>query len=319
MVLQKFGKSWLCLDLCISVAKGQPFLEFETNQSECLYLALEDSFNRLQDRLQKVLGNKEIPEGFHLSIYCNPLNEGLIEQLQEQLNQHPNIKLIIIDTLQKVRGNQSRNESSYSYDYKEIGKLKHFADENKICILAIHHLRKMKDKADVFNQISGSTGLTGSADTMIVLDRIEKEKSHACLSITGRDVESTDNLLFFDSIKFKWELLGKDLDFEELVDKPVYNSNPIIITIQKLLEEHTEGIKITASELLKKIFEYTNNYPKQDKPNTLSREINNNLQYQLLKYDGIYYEPPNENGGGSGRQMYFSKPKKEENENNILK
>ena len=92
-----------------------------------------------------------------------------------------------------------------------------------------------------------------------------------------------------------------------------YERNPIIITIKKLLEENPEGIKITASDLLIEIFNKTGNYPKQDKPNTLSREINSNLRFQLLEFDRIHYEPPNENGGSAGRKMYFSKPKKDTN------
>ena len=89
---------------------------------------------------------QNVPENFHLAINCEPLNEGLIEELEDYLKEFPKIKLIIIDTLQKVRGTQGRTESAYSHDYKEISKLKKFADEHELCILAIHHLRKMKDK-----------------------------------------------------------------------------------------------------------------------------------------------------------------------------
>ena len=301
----KIGKSWLCLDLCISVCNGQPFLEFETNQSECLYLALEDSYNRLQDRLKKVLGTNKVPEGFHLAIYCEPLNEGLIEELEDQIKQHPNIKLIIIDTLQKVRGNQGKTESAYSYDYKEIGKLKYFADENELCILAIHHLRKGKDRSDPFNQISGSTGLTGAADTSIVLDKTEN--SNILLAITGRDVESTEKLIQFDKLAFKWSVIGDASDFDNLISEFEYNQNPIVMTIKKLLEANQNALKITASDLLVEIYNLTGNYPKQDKPNTLSREINNNLRLKLLHFDKIHYEAPNKNGGASGRIMFFSK------------
>lgn len=305
----KIGKSWLCLDLCISVCSGQPFLEFKTNKSDCVYLALEDSNNRLQDRISKVLSSKEVPEGFYTCIYIDPLNEGLLEELEKQLQEHPNIKLIIIDTFQKIRGYQGKTESTYQYDYKEVGKLKSFADNHKICILVIHHLRKQKD-SDVFNQISGSTGLTGAADTSIIIQKKDNQSSEAILAITGRDVESTEKLLLFDKFSCKWNVVGDASDFDDQIDRFDYENNPIVITIKKLLEENPEGIKITASQLLKKVFEVTGNYPKQDKPNTLSREINNNLQFKLLKFDGIYYEKPNENGGSCGRQLYFSKPKK---------
>lgn len=253
---------------------------------------------------------QNIPDNFHIAINCEPLSDGLIEELENYLKEFPNVKLIIIDTLQKVRGTQGRTESAYSHDYKEISKLKAFADEHELCILAIHHLRKMKDKSDPFNQISGSTGLTGSADTAIVLTKSDYQDSNALISITGRDVIENEKILTFDIISFKWQIQGDVGDWDNMMKRLEYDNNPIIITIKKLLEEQTEGLKITASDLLIKIYETTGNEPKCNKPNTLSREINNRLKFQLVKFDGIYYEPPNENGGSSGRKMFFSKPKK---------
>lgn len=292
---------------------GQPFLEFKTYKNDCLYLALEDSYNRLQKRLKKVLHTQNIPDNFHLAINCEPLNEGLLEELENYLKKYPKVKLIIIDTLQKIRGKQGKSESSYSYDYKEISKLKAFADEHELCILAIHHLKKSKDKSDPFNDISGSTGLTGSADTSIVLAKNNYQDNQALISITGRDVIENEKLLMFDIVSCKWGVVGDASDFQNMMEQFEYENNPIIITIKKLLEEQPEGVKITASDLLKKIYEFTGSYPKSDKPNTLSREINSNLQFLLLKYDGIHYEPPNENGGSAGRKMYFAKPKKDTN------
>ena len=157
----KQGKSWTCLDMGISVSTGQPFLGFNTNKSDVLYLALEDSVNRIQDRLVKILGNgASAPEGFHIATNCHNLDEGLLTELQNTLNKNPKIKLIIVDTFQKVRGAQIRGETWYSADYKEVAKLKRLADINKVCILVIHHVKKESD-SDPFNNISGSTGITG--------------------------------------------------------------------------------------------------------------------------------------------------------------
>ena len=130
---------------------------FDTNKSETLYLALEDSVHRIKNRLEKVLGvGQPAPAGFHIATSCNTLDDGLLTELQNTLNKNPNIKLIIIDTLQKVRGSQEKGETWYKCDYREVGILKKFADINKVCILAISHLRKQKD-SDQFNQITGST------------------------------------------------------------------------------------------------------------------------------------------------------------------
>ena len=202
----KLGKSWLALDLCYCVCNGFPFLGLETTKSACLYLALEDSFNRLQDRMGKILGDKDFPENLHLAIKCEPLNEGLIDELEQKLKEYPDIKLIVIDTLQKVRGSQNKNQNLYDYDYKEIGKLKNFADEHKICILAIHHLRKMKDTSDPFNNISGSTGITGAADTAIVLYKENFNDENTIFVTESRDFESMQKTLIFDH--YKWNVLG---------------------------------------------------------------------------------------------------------------
>lgn len=221
------------------------------------------------------------------------------------MNQNHNIKLIIIDTLQKVRGQQSRNNTLYGNDYNDIGQIKRFADINKVCVLAIHHLRKMKD-TDVFNQISGSTGLTGAADTMIVLTKQDRGNSEVLMSVTGRDIDTDEKLITFNKELCKWQILSNTGDMDEVMKQSIYNRNPIVQTIKKLVEEQPQGFRLTATELLKKIFETTGTMPKQDKPQTLSREINENLQFQLYKYDNIYYEQANKNGGSSGRQMYFS-------------
>jgi len=299
----KVGKSWASLYLCIATIKGQPFLGFQTNKCECLYLALEDSDRRIQDRVNKILNGEPLPPGFYYSTKCSTIDTGLIEELENFIEEKPNAKLIIIDTLQKIRGNQSRSDSCYSYDYKEIAKLKEFADKHKICILAIHHLRKMKD-SDVFNQISGSTGLTGSADTMIVLNKIENT-NEVELSVTGRDVRSIEKTIKFNTKTFKWEVL---YDVEERTEEMLYNGNPVVITIKKMLNIYPNGYKTSSSDLIKTIKEITGTYPKQNVPQALTRYTNEILQYQLLKYDGIHYEPPNEHGGSGGRKMFFSKP-----------
>ena len=267
----------------------------------------------MQDRLKKVLHTQNIPDNFHLAIHCEPLNEGLIEALENYLKEFPNVKLIIIDTLQKVRGTQGRTENAYSHDYKEISKLKAFADEHELCILAIHHLRKMKDKADPFNQISGSTGLTGSADTEIVLAKSDYKDSQALISITGRDVMENEKLLTFDIISFKWQVLGDAGDWGNMMERFEYENNPIIITIKKLLEDNPEGLKISSVDLYKKIIEITGAKPKQEDAKALTRIINNTLQLKMLEFDKIHYEEPNKNGGPNGRKMYFVKPKKDTN------
>lgn len=306
---RKLGKSWMILNLCYCVCTGQPFLSFETNKSACFYLSLEDSEPRLQDRMKKVFGDKDIPTNLHFATKCEPLDNGLIEQLENKLKEYPDIKLIVIDTLQKVRSVQTRNQNAYDYDYKDLGKLKEFADKHKICILVVHHLRKMKDYDDPFNNISGSTGIPSVADTTILLYKDKIADVNTNFMTQSRDFEEIQKTLFFND--FKWNVIDDFGDFGKEIEKISYKTDPIVITINKLLEENPEGIKISSDELYKKIIETTKSKPRQKSSNALTRHINETLQFNLLAFDGIYYEAPSKNGGSSGRKMYFSKPKKD--------
>lgn len=305
----KQKKSWFALDLCHCVSTGQPFLGLETTKSACLYLTLEDSFERLQDRMKKMLDDKDIPDNLHLAVKCDPLNNGLIEELEQKLKEFPDIKLIVIDTLQKIRGVQGKNQNTYDFDYKELGKLKDFADNHKICILVVHHLRKMKDHTDPFNNISGSTGITGAADTTMLLYKDDFKDTNTHFVTQSRDFESIEKILYFD--KYKWNVICDSKDFEREIKKLSYKADPIVITINKMLEESPEGVKISSMELLKKIIETTGAKPKQASTNALTRHITNKLQLDLLEFDGIHYEAPNGNGGSTGRKMFFSKPTKD--------
>lgn len=148
----KVGKSWLMLDLCIKVSKGEELWNLKTNQCDVLYLALEDTHQRLQKRLFRL--TDEIGSNFHIAIESNKITNGLVMQLEQALKQYSNIRLVVIDTLQKIR--KQSNDINYSADYGEISLLKAFADKNKIAIILVHHLRK-QDDSDVFNKISGTT------------------------------------------------------------------------------------------------------------------------------------------------------------------
>lgn len=307
----KIGKSWLSLDLAICVATGQDFLGNKTEQGDCLYLALEDSYHRLKSRLNLILGDKKAPDNLFVATLSKGLENGLLEQLNEFIISYPNTKLIIIDTLQKVRGNMKFNESAYSNDYKEVGKLKAFADQHNIAILLVHHLRKAKDKEDVFNQISGTNGIAGASDTMIVLSKKNRTSAETLFSITGRDVEGDEKIIIFDKNIYKWKTLHTQEELKQMQELSSYTNNPIVITIKELLKDNPKGIKITSTELLKQIQEITGVLPKQNTPATLSRYINTTLRYKLQEKDNICYFPPPQNGGSGGRKLYFSIPSRE--------
>lgn len=308
----KSKKSWAALQLAYSVATGQPFLGKKTIKSDCLYLALEDSLNRLQKRLNLMLNGELVPEGLFIDINCNKLDNGLVVQLTNSLKKNPNIKLIIIDTMQLVRGTIGKNETLYGNDYKDLSILKKFADKNHITILLIHHFRKMLDNGDVFNRFSGSTGIIGVADVMFALYKEQRNDKQSILAMSGRDIEEDELIISFDSTTCRWYLDGSREEFDKIKKKRLYDSNPTIITIRKLLSNsETNSIKLTASELYEKIIEITGSRPKENQASGLTKTLNR-IQFDMLEYDGIHYEPPPTNGGASGRKMYFCIPKTED-------
>ena len=199
----KIGKSWLALWLCLCVAQGQALWNFATTQGEALYLSLEDSFQRIQMRLFDL--TEDAPPTLHFAIMADTLKHGLDQQIEQFLTEHPDTKLVVIDTLQRVRGTGS-DSNLYANDYQDIGILKQLADRRHIAILLIHHLRKLHDD-DPMNMISGSTGLSGAADSTFVLQKNSRLANIASLHCTGRDIPDRTLKLEFGEDDHVWKLL----------------------------------------------------------------------------------------------------------------
>ena len=200
----KIGKSWLALWLCLCVSQGQPLWNFATTQGEALYLSLEDSYRRIQSRLFDL--TDDAPQTLHFAILADTLKHGLEQQIEQFLTEHPATKLVVIDTLQRVRSTGS-DSNLYANDYQEIGLLKKLADKRHIAILLIHHLRKLHDD-DPMNMISGSTGLSGAADSAFVLQKNARSANAASLHCTGRDIPDRTLKLELGEEDHIWKLLA---------------------------------------------------------------------------------------------------------------
>lgn len=210
----KIGKSWLMLWLSPQVAKGQPVWEFETHKSDVLYLCLEDTYARIQNRLYKL--TDEAPSELRIATTSFQIGNGLEQQIEEYLSDFPNTKLVIIDTFQKVRDSKSTGGKSgmYAGDYDDVSALKNISDKYGIAVVVVHHVRKLKDVSDPFNEVSGSTGITGAADTNFVLKRSRANESGTLLA-TGRDIEYQEVTLKFNSHSHLWELVERK-DMEDI-------------------------------------------------------------------------------------------------------
>lgn len=246
----KAGKSWMMLQLCLSVATGGDFLGYKTIKNDCWYLALEDSKLRLKDRMDKMLKVKDAPDNLYFSIDANSLDNGLLGQLENELKIHKKIGLIVIDTMQKIRGKVIKNEGMYSSDYREMAVLKQFADKHKIAILLVHHLRKMKDD-DIFNCISGSNGLMGACDTVFVISRKKREDDEAELAMTGRDIRQGELIITFNKEKYIWEPIATPEQIKINKEKHDYENNVVVKTIKGLLKINQNRWSGNATDIIK--------------------------------------------------------------------
>ena len=175
-------------------------------QGDVLYLGLEDSMRRIADRATKLLQGRVPPDNFTWVGAWNLLSAGGLADIEDWLYNHKDARLVVIDTLAKVRPPGTNNGNMYNEDYAVMTPLKAIAEGNNVAILVIHHLRK-SGAPDVMDTISGTTGLTGATDCNMVLDR-ERGQNEATLFITGRDVEEQELALTFNPENAQWTLQG---------------------------------------------------------------------------------------------------------------
>ena len=179
----KVGKSWLALWLAVTIAKGEPVWGMESRRGTTLYLCLEDSILRIQNRLMEV--TEDAPDTVHFCTESALIGRGLEQQLEAFFAEHPDTVLVIIDTLQMVRGVY---DQTYANDYRDLAVLKKLADAYGIAILLIHHLRK-ETAEDKFSRISGTTAISGAVDSSLPLVEEERGSGEATLYCIGRDIE----------------------------------------------------------------------------------------------------------------------------------
>lgn len=226
----KVGKSFLMAQLAYHVSKGLPLWGYEVRQGVVLYLALEDDFPRLQGRLYRMFGEDGTAD-LHLSIYAKQLNSGLEEQLKGFVREHPDTRLIIIDTLQKIR-EAGAEKYSYADDYKVITSLKRFTDGTGACLLLVHHTRKQQAD-DKFDMISGTNGLMGAADGAFLLQKERRTDSAATLDISGRDLQDQRLYLKRDEERLVWALERRETEPYREPPDPVLEAVAALVTVER--------------------------------------------------------------------------------------
>lgn len=268
----KMGKSFLMGQIAYHVSTGTPLWGFPVRQGTVLYLALEDDYGRLQERLYRMFGTAE-NENLFFSVAARQLGKGLDEQLTRFLREHPDTSLIIIDTLQKVREVGGDNYS-YANDYQIITRLKTFADTYGICLMVVHHTRKQKAD-DAFDMISGTNGLMGAADGAFLLQKEKRTSDAATLEVSGRDQQDQRLYLKRNEEKLCWDL--------DRIETRLWEAPP-----EPLLEEVAKRITADCPEWSGSPTELCGFLGVDMKANTLTKTLNVNAG-RLLQECGIQY------------------------------
>lgn len=275
----KIGKSWLVLDLCIRVAKGEPLWDLPTHQGTTLYLCLEDPLRRVQERLNCI--TDEVPPNAFFATAAGTLTDGLCEQIRSFVKEHPDTVLVAIDTFQVIRG--FSNDTSYANDYDEVRKLKQLADELNISLLLVHHLRKQGD-SDPLNKLSGTTGISGAVDAAFVLDQSKRNATGATMICTGRDIEYRELELNFSKDRFVWERLSDTLE-EPMLVLP----NEMISLVEFMKRERSFSGSNT------EFTEHYNSFSGKSFSHKALKQMMNHWRY-ALEEQGVIFESHRSNG-----------------------
>ena len=278
----KVGKSFLMAQLAYHVSMGLSLWGYEVRQGTVLYLALEDNHRRLQERLYRMFGVESTGNLF-FAIGAKQLGGGLEEQLKGFVREHTDTRLIIIDTLQKIR-EAGAEKYSYANDYEVITKLKRFADISGVCLLVVHHTRKQQAD-DKFDMISGTNGLLGAADGAFLLQKERRADNAATLDISGRDQQDQRLYLKRDEERLVWELERRETELRQEPPDPVLEAVAALVTAER---PEWRG---TATELVAAL-------GLDMKPNALAMRLN--VRAWRLSYEyHIHYESARTHAGRS--------------------
>ena len=226
----KIGKSFLVAQIAYHISTGKKLWYYDVHQGTVLYLALEDDYQRIQSRMFMMYGVED-SSNLYFATAANKIGNGLDEQLEFFINEHPDTKLIIIDTMQKIR-EVGGEAYSYASDYEIIGRLKQFADKHCICVLIVHHTRK-QPAGDTFEMISGTTGLLGCADGSLLMQKKKRTALEATIDVVGRDQQDQILYLSKDPNTQIWNLDKTETELHKEPPDPVLEAVARLVTSEQ--------------------------------------------------------------------------------------
>lgn len=278
----KIGKSFLVAQIAYHVSTGKPLWGRRVYPGPVLYLALEDQYQRIQERMARMFG-VEYQGDLLIAVSAKQIGQGLDGQMEYFLGRYPKAKLIIIDTLQKIR-ELSKDNYSYASDYDAIGQLKAFGERNHVAVLIVHHTRK-QPSGDSFEMISGTTGLLGCADGALLLQKEKRTDQKAILEVVGRDQPDQRLYLVRNEERLTWEM--------ERVEQELWKipANPLLERIIALLSPEVPVWQGSATQLAEQMgAPYS--------PSGIVRQLNV-CASRLAQYHNIRYEHQRNRNGSS--------------------
>lgn len=251
----KIGKSWMSLGLGVAIASGRPaFGSIPVDQGDVLYLALEDNARRLKRRLLK-MGVSTPPERLTLCTEWPGLDEGCVDEIGEWIASVEKPTLIVVDVLSKVRPSDGGKDSAYDADYRVLTGLQTLAGRHGVAIVVVHHTRKM-EADDPFDSVSGTRGLTGAADTVLVLKR-DSGTPRTILYGRGRDVEEIETAFEFDRDSGTWRIVGAAHEIAKTDERQIIldclraSANPLSAReISDILGKSYDAIRRTVTRMV---------------------------------------------------------------------
>jgi RecA-family ATPase len=224
----KLGKSWMALGLGLAIASGGRALgTIDVEAGEVLYLALEDSPRRLQERLSMVLADESPPDGLTFETAWPRMGSGGSEAIETWIGDHPDARLAIVDVFTRIRAPELKRADLYRADYEAATELQAIATRSGVAIVAIYHTRKTEDP-DFVAMMSGTFGLAAGADTILIARRGRGE-ADATLYATGRDITEQELALRFSPEARTWAILG---------DAAVYNLGETRRELYEAVKDH---------------------------------------------------------------------------------
>lgn len=191
-------------------------------------MGLEDSLRRLQYRVSEINASTmfakpykkkgslhlhvslgHIPEGLDLTIRWPKIDEGCIEYLEKYLDEHPDTRLIIIDIFKRIAKAKKGKGSTYEEDYESIQPIQELATRRRVAVIVVHHNRKAGAE-DPIDMVSGTFGLTGGVDSVIVIQKVNRGETYdeSKFSFISRDIDGQELAMKFDKTSHMWSLIG---------------------------------------------------------------------------------------------------------------